>query len=87
MGRPLSLEENKPVPPENGEKVKIYLLPNLFTAGNLACGFFALTWIFKYQPGGDFEPIRMAIKLILAAFACEIEPRRKVCGIGSRLGG
>jgi CDP-diacylglycerol--serine O-phosphatidyltransferase len=58
-------------PPENGEKVKIYLLPNLFTAGNLACGFFALTWIFKYQPGADFEPIKTAIRLILAAFACD----------------
>jgi CDP-diacylglycerol--serine O-phosphatidyltransferase len=58
-----------PAAPENGERVKIYLLPNLFTAGNLACGFFALTWIFKYQQGGDFEPIRVAIRLILAAFA------------------
>jgi CDP-diacylglycerol--serine O-phosphatidyltransferase len=51
-----------------GEKVRIYFLPNLFTAGNLACGFFALTWIFKYQPG-DFDPIRRAIWLILGAFA------------------
>lgn len=55
--------------PENGERVKIYLLPNLFTAGNLACGFFALTWIFKYELGGDYEPIKVAIRLILAAFA------------------
>jgi CDP-diacylglycerol--serine O-phosphatidyltransferase len=54
---------------ENGEKVKIYFLPNLLTAGNLACGFFALTWIFKYDPvAGDFQPIRFAIRLILAAF-------------------
>jgi len=59
----------KPVP-ENDEKVKIYLLPNLLTAGNLACGFFALTWIFKYEAAThDFEPVRTAIKLILAAFA------------------
>ena len=68
----MSLEENNPVtaPSENGEKVKIYLLPNLFTAGNLACGFFALTWIFKYDPKvHDFEPIWTAIRLILAAFA------------------
>lgn len=68
----MSLEENNPVPApvENGEKVKIYLLPNLFTAGNLACGFFALTWIFKYDATShDFEPIRTAIRLILAAFA------------------
>ncbi|MEI6085323.1 MAG: CDP-diacylglycerol--serine O-phosphatidyltransferase, partial [Verrucomicrobiota bacterium] len=42
---------------------------NLMTAGNLVCGFFALTWIFKYEQGGSFEPIRNAIKLILAAFA------------------
>ena len=39
------------------------------TAGNLACGFFALTWIFQYQHGGSFEPIHIAIRLILAAFA------------------
>lgn len=56
--------------PENGNSTKIFLLPNLFTAGNLACGFFALTWIFKYEHGtGDFSPIVAAIKLILAAFA------------------
>jgi len=61
-------EENRPVDDDAGQ-VKIYLLPNLFTAGNLACGFFALTWIFKYQHGGEFEPIMTAIRLILAAFA------------------
>lgn len=62
--------ETKPPGPENGERIKIYLLPNLFTAGNLACGFFALTWIFKYDAATlDFEPIRRAIWLILAAFA------------------
>ena len=50
--------------------MKIYLLPNLFTAGNLACGFFALTWIFKYNSQSlDFVPIHRAIWLILAAFA------------------
>jgi len=61
--------ELKPAP-ENGDRVKIYLLPNLFTAGNLACGFFALTWMFKYDPPDTgSEPIRRAIWLILAAFA------------------
>ncbi len=58
--------------PDREEKVRIYFLPNLLTAGNLACGFFALTWIFKYQEGGDFEPIRTAIRLILAAFAFDL---------------
>jgi CDP-diacylglycerol--serine O-phosphatidyltransferase len=61
-----------PSPEENGEKVKIYFLPNLFTAGNLMCGFFALTWIFKYQAGGDFTFIQNAIKLILAAFVFDL---------------
>jgi CDP-diacylglycerol---serine O-phosphatidyltransferase len=53
---------------DNG-KVRIYPLPNLLTAANLACGFFAMTWIFRYEVGGDFEPIRIAIRFILAAFA------------------
>lgn len=69
--RPEGRSKNQTDSTENGEKVKIYLLPNLFTAGNLACGFFALTWIFKYEVGGDFEPIHLAIRLILAAFACD----------------
>ena len=33
------------------EKLKIYLLPNLFTAGNLFCGFLALTRIVEADPG------------------------------------
>ncbi|MBC8149561.1 MAG: CDP-alcohol phosphatidyltransferase family protein [Verrucomicrobiaceae bacterium] len=32
--------------PEN-EEPKIYLLPNLMTAGNLLCGFLAILTIFK----------------------------------------
>ena len=63
-------ENNQPAPVTNGESVKIYLLPNLFTAGNLACGFFALTWMFKFNSADTgFEPIRQAIWLILGAFA------------------
>jgi CDP-diacylglycerol--serine O-phosphatidyltransferase len=60
------------VPAGDDERVRIYFLPNLLTAANLACGFFALTWIFKYQQGEDFEPIKMAIRLILAAFAADL---------------
>ena len=52
--------------------MRIYFVPNLFTAANLACGFFALTWIFKYQEGEDFEPIKTAIRLILVAFAADL---------------
>ncbi len=52
---------------EDGRKFPIILLPNLLTAGNLTCGFLAMTWIFRYQ-SGDFGPIHMAIRYILAAF-------------------
>lgn len=66
----LPAENKPPVDVDADEKVRIYFLPNLMTAGNLACGFFALTQIFKYEQGsGDFEPIQKAIQLILAAFA------------------
>ena len=70
-----SPENDRPVQRPDSEesgKVKIYFLPNLLTAGNLACGFFALTWIFKYQEGEDFEPIKTAIRMILAAFAFDL---------------
>ncbi len=38
--------------PESDEP-KIYLLPNLMTAGNLACGFFAVLMIFKGMQEGQ----------------------------------
>lgn len=50
---------------------KVYFLPNLFTAGNLLCGFFALTWIFHYEAKADLQYIQRAIWLILGAFACD----------------
>ena len=62
-------DDRKPETNGGEGNVKIYFLPNLMTAGNLACGFFALTWIFKYQEGESFEPILVAIRLILGAFA------------------
>jgi CDP-diacylglycerol--serine O-phosphatidyltransferase len=62
-------EPNRPVANDNDERVRIYFLPNLMTAGNLACGFFALCWIFQYKPEEGFEKIHIAIRLILAAFA------------------
>jgi len=34
---------------------KIYLLPNLMTAGNLGCGFFAVLTIFKGMQAPDFD--------------------------------
>jgi CDP-diacylglycerol---serine O-phosphatidyltransferase len=49
-------------------KLKIYFLPNLLTAGNLFCGFVALTKIVEADiPSGSFQPIRMALGFILLA--------------------
>ena len=63
-----------PQPPEETEgKLKIYFLPNLLTAGNLFCGFVALTWIVEANldpsPEGivNWLPIKLAMGFILLA--------------------
>lgn len=51
-------------------KLKIYLLPNLFTAGNLFCGFLALTRIVEANLSGaspEWSAIREALFYILLA--------------------
>src|SRR5689334_9955399 len=65
--------ESKPVipPPGNeGEpRLKIYFLPNLLTAGNMFCGFLALTKIVEADPdASNFNDIiRASLYLILLA--------------------
>jgi CDP-diacylglycerol--serine O-phosphatidyltransferase len=59
-------------PPETGEsdKLKIYFLPNLLTAGNLFCGFLALTKIVEadpQMPDNFIHSIHTALFLILLA--------------------
>lgn len=60
-----------PVPPDSSEgKLKIYFLPNLLTAGNLFCGFVALTKIVEADPSNEqvFQlQIKVALAFILAA--------------------
>ncbi|MEY4385069.1 MAG: Phosphatidylserine synthase [Verrucomicrobiota bacterium] len=53
----------------SGDKLKIYFLPNLMTAGNLFCGFLALTKIVEADPAkANFDSIiRHALLLILLA--------------------
>lgn len=54
-------------PPDHSEeKLKIYFLPNLLTAGNLFCGFVALTKIVDAEPW-DFNQIKFALAFILLA--------------------
>jgi CDP-diacylglycerol--serine O-phosphatidyltransferase len=60
---------SKPPPDDADAKLKIYFLPNLLTAGNLFCGFVALTKIVDAVPGADnyFAQIKLALAFILLA--------------------
>jgi len=56
------------ISPDAGEgKLKIYFLPNLLTAGNLFCGFVALTKIVEANLPDDFSKIQHALGFILLA--------------------
>jgi CDP-diacylglycerol--serine O-phosphatidyltransferase len=59
---------NQPMPEAAPPKVKIYFLPNLLTAGNLTCGFVALTKIVEADLSqGNFAQIKVALIYILLA--------------------
>src|SRR5215471_7965753 len=59
---------NPPSPDPTEGKLKIYFLPNLLTAGNLFCGFVALTNIVEADIStGDFHRIKVALGFILLA--------------------
>lgn len=62
-----------------GEKLKIYFLPNLLTAGNLFFGFVALTYIVEAKLTPDLMtgmvnwlPIKKALACILLACICDL---------------
>lgn len=62
MSNPISSSDAEP------PKLKIYFLPNLLTAGNLFCGFVALTKIVEADiAAGDYGPIKVALGFILLA--------------------
>jgi CDP-diacylglycerol--serine O-phosphatidyltransferase len=78
-----------PVPVES--RIKIYFLPNLLTAGNLFCGFVALTKIVEAKIGPDLPPellvmgyfnIKVALAFILLACIFDL-----LDGRVARLGG
>jgi CDP-diacylglycerol--serine O-phosphatidyltransferase len=64
-----SSPETKPPVPDESASLKIYFLPNLLTAGNLFCGFVALTKIVEADPFSDnyFVQIKLALGYILLA--------------------
>jgi CDP-diacylglycerol--serine O-phosphatidyltransferase len=57
------------IPPAESDRLRIYFLPNLLTAGNLFCGFLALTKIVEADPMSDnfIHVIHTALFLILLA--------------------
>jgi CDP-diacylglycerol--serine O-phosphatidyltransferase len=59
------------------EAARIYLLPNLFTAGNMLCGFLAIKNCIEARftsltPGGRAEHYNMAVWFILFACVCDL---------------
>ncbi len=69
MSSPSSRLPAAPEPDLGEGRIKIYFLPNLLTAGNLFCGFLALTKIVEADPSAaDFsDKIKWALFLILLA--------------------
>ena len=65
----MAAPETSPPPQDSSEpKLKIYFLPNLLTAGNLFCGFVALTKIVEADLStGDYHAIEVALGFILLA--------------------
>jgi CDP-diacylglycerol--serine O-phosphatidyltransferase len=65
-------------------KLKIYFLPNLLTAGNLFCGFVALTKIVEANIStGDFTAIKVAMAFILAACVFDLFDGRVARMVGA----
>ncbi|MGD0252440.1 MAG: CDP-diacylglycerol--serine O-phosphatidyltransferase [Verrucomicrobiota bacterium] len=76
---------NHPTPDDSDEsRLKIYFLPNLLTAGNLFCGFVALTKIVEADPSSDgySGQIKLALAFILLACIFDL-----LDGRVARLGG
>jgi CDP-diacylglycerol---serine O-phosphatidyltransferase len=86
------MPETKPAAPE--PKLKIYFLPNLFTAANLFCGFVALTKIVQADLTPDFRgavnygPIEQALFFILLACIFDLFDGRvaRMAGVESPFG-
>jgi CDP-diacylglycerol---serine O-phosphatidyltransferase len=75
---------SKPAPENSEDRLKIYFLPNLLTAGNLFCGFVALTKIVEADPFSAeyFGQIKFALMFILLACIFDL-----LDGRAARMGG
>src|SRR5579864_5710816 len=81
--------ETPPSAESHDAKLKIYFLPNLLTAGNLFCGFVALTKIVEADLStGNFQQIKVALGFILLACIFDLFDGRvaRMGGIDSPFG-
>ena len=81
--------ETTPIGATSEPKLKIYFLPNLLTAGNLFCGFVALTKIVEARLElGDYTDIKLALAFILAACVFDLFDGRvaRMAGVESPFG-
>lgn len=87
------MAEKTETPPTSEPKLKIYFLPNLFTAANLFCGFVALTYIVGVDLGADvanpdYKKIKIALGFILLACIFDLFDGRvaRMAGVESPFG-
>ena len=87
------MAEKQPTPDAPEPKLKIYFLPNLFTAANLFCGFVALTYIVGVDLGADvarpdYTKIKIALGFILLACIFDLFDGRiaRMMGVESPFG-
>jgi CDP-diacylglycerol--serine O-phosphatidyltransferase len=87
------MAEKQPTPDAPEPKLKIYFLPNLFTAANLFCGFVALTYIVGVDlsgeaPHADYNKIKIALGFILLACIFDLFDGRiaRMAGVESPFG-
>jgi CDP-diacylglycerol---serine O-phosphatidyltransferase len=87
------MAEKEPTPAAAEPKLKIYFLPNLFTAANLFCGFVALTYIVGVDLGTDvtqpeYKKIKIALGFILLACIFDLFDGRvaRMAGVESPFG-
>src|SRR5215207_11778098 len=83
--------ERELTPEEPEQKLRIYFLPNLFTAANLFCGFVALTKIVGADMEGahpDYAQIKIALGFILLACIFDLFDGRvaRMAGVESAFG-
>jgi CDP-diacylglycerol--serine O-phosphatidyltransferase len=87
------MAEKQTTPDAPEPKLKIYFLPNLFTAANLFCGFVALTYIVGVDLSGEavhseYNKIKIALGFILLACIFDLFDGRiaRMAGVESPFG-